>query len=128
MTKRYWMYFLLPSLLFTAAKPVLAQLHPSQVVTLTVGNRGTVESTRTFKEKDNDQFFSFSLVTEDKRLRNKNKKKKRKTGTETQYDFNVSNTSYVLESGRKREVTRIKIVDTYDYLDSTFNQSVSIDY
>ena len=126
--KLSWIFFILPSIILTSVRPAFAQLLPTQVITLTVGNRGSVETTRTRKEKDNDQFFSFSLSTEDKKLQNKNNKKKGKAQTQTEYDFNVRSGTYVLESGRKREVTRIKTVDTYDYIDSTFNQSISIDY
>ena len=150
--KPYWIYFIVPSILLGGIKPAFSQMMPGQVITQTVGNQGSVTTERSFMETDTEQIFSFSLSTEDKRIRkkdkkktgNKNRKGKRrnrkgqritqKNGINTQVvirtssDITVGASSFVLESGRRTEVTRVKIYDTYDYVDSTFNQTLSIDY
>ena len=126
--KLYWLCFIFPSWALISVGPAYSQILPTQVVTLTVGNRGSVQTNQTIKEKDDDQFFSFSLATEDKRLRSNNQKKKKLSQTDTQYDFDIRTGAYILESGTKKEVTKITTIDTFDYIDSTFNQSVSIDY
>ena len=72
---QYWTYLIVPSFLMGAISPAFSQMMPGQVITQTVGNKGSVTTNRNFMETDSEQFFSFSLSTDEQRIRDKDKRK-----------------------------------------------------
>lgn len=105
-----------------------AQATVQNVFTHSMSNAGTSIREISVNEREEQKSFNFSLATDSKNTTSTNTQTVDGVKTTTQESFNIYAGSSVMERGHRVTVTNVQVRDTYDYVEFTFNNSLSIDY
>lgn len=115
-------------LLFLIPSIAQSQVFPSQTITLTTGNRGTFQSNQSTTDRAVQQTFNFTFSSQEKTLNDQIRSNQRGR-RQRQRDLSQINTSsFSLEKGQKRTIESVQSFDSYDFLQSSFSQNLSIEY
>ncbi len=105
-----------------------SQVFPSQTITLTTGNRGTFQSNQSTTGRTVQQTFDFTFSSQEKAL-NDQVRSNQRGRRQRQRDLSQINTSsFSLETGQEQTVESVENFDSYDFLQSSFSQNLSIEY
>ena len=121
-------YLLLPALVFSYSSPSLAQLVNTQVITFTVGNTGSVTTERSFTTTEESMNTGFTLITDEERVSDRTVTNEGDTQIIQTDNFQINTGSFASSTETKTEVTTVQVFDTFDFIDSTSNQSFSVSF